>query len=34
MQSTEQEDYDPCSILMEVAMYDEGNLIYGLVMQL
>jgi hypothetical protein len=25
MQSTEQEDLDPCSILMEVALYDEGN---------
>ena len=25
MQSIEQEDFDPCSILMEVALYDEGN---------
>jgi hypothetical protein len=25
MQRTEQEDLDPCSILMEVALHDEGN---------
>jgi len=34
MQSIEQGDFDPCSILMEVALYDEGNPYHGLVVQL